>query len=90
MEVLRHVRPTRAGFDAESEFLVTASRLGYRIGHVPIRTIYADEVSSIKPVRDTWRFIRLCLVFLLGLGPGARSPSPTRQAPIARPSEVNP
>jgi glycosyltransferase involved in cell wall biosynthesis len=76
MEVLRHVRPTRAGFDAESEFLVTASRRGYGIGHVPIRTIYGDETSSIKPVRDTWRFIRLCLVFLLRLGPGAAPARP--------------
>ena len=75
MEVLRHVRPTRTGFDAESEFLLAASRLGYRIGHVPIRTIYADEVSSIRPARDTWRFIRLCLVFLLRLGPQGQAGS---------------
>ena len=83
VEVLRHVRPTGAGFDAESEFLVTASQLGYRVGHVPIRTIYGDEVSSIKPVRDTWRFIRLCLVFILKL-------QPETKAGIGRRSGANP
>jgi len=70
-EVLRRVRPTREGFDAESEFLIGVSRLGYRIAHVPIRTIYGEERSSINPVLDTWRFIRLCLVFILKLGPAA-------------------
>jgi len=70
-EVLRQVRPSRAGFDAESEFLVQASWLGFRIAEVPIRTIYGQEVSSISPVLDTWRFLRLCLSFILRLGPGA-------------------
>ncbi len=71
-EVLRHVRPTREGFDAESEFLIVASRLGYRIAHVPIRTIYADETSAINPVWDTWRFVKLCLSFILKLGSAAK------------------
>lgn len=77
-EVLRQVRPTRSGFDAESEFLILASRRGYRIGHVPIRTIYGEETSSINPVLDTWRFVRLCLTFILRLGPAAAArPRPT-------------
>ncbi len=73
--VLRRVRPSREGFDAESEFLVNASRLGFRIAHVPIRTIYGAETSSINPAMDTWRFIRLCLTFILKLGPAARAPA---------------
>jgi len=76
-EVLRHVRPTREGFDAESEFLIVASRLGYRIAHVPIRTIYGDETSTINPAWDTWRFVKLCLSFILKLGSAAKPPRPT-------------
>ncbi len=76
-EVLRHVRPTREGFDGESEFLVVASRLGYRIAHVPISTIYGDETSSISPAWDTWRFVRLCLSFILKLGSAAKPPRRT-------------
>jgi len=33
--------------------------LAARIASVPISTIYSDEVSSIHPVRDTIRFLKL-------------------------------
>jgi glycosyltransferase involved in cell wall biosynthesis len=46
-------------FDYETEMLIIASRAGFRIGSVPISTIYRDEVSSIHPVRDTLRFMKL-------------------------------
>ncbi len=45
-------------FEIETEILIKASRRGFRIASVPIQTIYRDEVSKIKPVRDTLRFIR--------------------------------
>lgn len=46
-------------FDYETEMLILASRGGFRIASVPISTIYADEVSSIHPLRDTVRFLQL-------------------------------
>ncbi len=46
-------------FDYETEMLIRTSRKGYRIGAVPISTVYSDEVSSINPVRDTIRFFQL-------------------------------
>ena len=46
-------------FDYETEMLIIASRKGFRIGSVPITTVYSDEVSSIHPVRDTIRFFKL-------------------------------
>jgi glycosyltransferase involved in cell wall biosynthesis len=48
-----------ARFDYETEMLIIASRKGFRIGSVPISTVYSDEVSSIHPVRDAIRFFRL-------------------------------
>jgi glycosyltransferase involved in cell wall biosynthesis len=48
-----------ARFDYETEMLILASRGGHAIESVPITTIYADEVSSIHPVRDTFRFFQL-------------------------------
>jgi glycosyltransferase involved in cell wall biosynthesis len=48
-----------ARFDYETEMLIVASRKGFRIGSVPISTVYSDEVSSIHPVRDTLRFFKL-------------------------------
>lgn len=46
-------------FDYETEMLIVASRRGFRIASVPVSTVYADERSSIHPVRDTIRFLKL-------------------------------
>jgi hypothetical protein len=48
-----------ARFDYETEMLFIASRNSLRIHSVPISTVYADEMSSIHPVRDTIRFFKL-------------------------------
>jgi glycosyltransferase involved in cell wall biosynthesis len=48
-----------ARFEYETEMLIKVSRKGFRIDAVPISTVYSDEVSSIHPVRDTIRFLKL-------------------------------
>ncbi len=60
-DVLRDVKLVTSNFDTESEILVKASRQGYRMGSIPIRTIYLNELSKIKPLLDTLRFTRLVL-----------------------------
>ncbi len=40
-------------FDYETEALIIASRKGYRIESVPITTVYTDQVSKIRPGRDS-------------------------------------
>jgi len=47
------------GYDLESEILIKAGKAGYRIGEVPIETIYTGSKSYINPLADTWRFVRL-------------------------------
>ncbi len=64
-EVLRDVKLITSNFDTESEILIEASRKGYRIRSIPIKTIYLDESSKIKPLLDTLRFTRLVLKNLL-------------------------
>ncbi len=54
-----HLLDGTSRFDYETEMLIIASRQGFRIAAVPISTIYSDEVSSIHPVRDTVRFLKL-------------------------------
>ena len=54
-----HLLAGTSRFDYETEMLIIASRAGCRIASVPISTIYSDEVSSIHPVRDTLRFLKL-------------------------------
>ena len=53
-------------FDAESEIIIKAARAGKKIVEVPIKTIYGDERSRIRPVGDTIRFIGLVLRILRG------------------------
>src|SRR5438270_2180575 len=57
--VIPHVLDGAARFDYETEMLIVASRRGFKIGAVPVSTVYSDEVSSIHPVRDTIRFLKL-------------------------------
>jgi glycosyltransferase involved in cell wall biosynthesis len=46
-------------FDYDTEVLIIASRNGYRIESVPITTVYTDQVSKIRPLRDAIRFLKL-------------------------------
>jgi len=46
-------------FDYDTEVLIIASRKGYRIASVPITTVYTDQVSKIRPLRDAIRFLKL-------------------------------
>ena len=60
-KVLRNISLTTCNFQTESEILIKAARLGYKIGEVPISTIYQEENSKIRPCLDTVRFITLAL-----------------------------
>ncbi|MBN1564443.1 MAG: glycosyltransferase family 2 protein [Anaerolineae bacterium] len=47
------------GFEFEVEMIVTAVRCGYDVVGVPIRTIYAGEISHIKPIPQAVNFFRV-------------------------------
>ena len=57
--VLRAVELESERYDLESEILIKAAALGFRVASVPVSTVYGDEVSAIHPVADTIRFARL-------------------------------
>ena len=57
-EVLKKVKTTSSGYEAESEILILASRMGFNIGFIEIPTVYADEKSKIKPVAVIFGFLR--------------------------------
>ncbi len=57
--VLARVEYSASRFDAESEILTKACRMGFRLVEVPITTIYGDEKSKIHPVADAVRFFRM-------------------------------
>ncbi len=58
-DLIPFVTAHSTGFAAESELLLHIADRGIRIGAVRIRTIYRDEKSRIKPIRDTIRFYRM-------------------------------
>jgi glycosyltransferase involved in cell wall biosynthesis len=58
-DLLPLLRESSDGFAFETESLLLAVRNGFQIEFVPIRTIYRDERSKIKPMRDTLRYIRI-------------------------------
>jgi glycosyltransferase involved in cell wall biosynthesis len=47
------------GFEFEVEMIVTCVRRGYTLAGVPIRTIYGDQGSHIKPIPQTIHFFRV-------------------------------
>lgn len=63
--VLRALELDSNHYDLEPELIIRAARAGFRIRGIAIATIYNDSVSSIHPVRDTLRFLKLILKSLL-------------------------
>jgi glycosyltransferase involved in cell wall biosynthesis len=57
--VLKVVPLESQRFDSESEILIKASCLGFRIVEIPIPAVYGEEISKVHPIRDTLRFFRL-------------------------------
>lgn len=59
--VLERIALTTDNFEIESEILIKASRMGFKIASVPIKTIYRGEKSQINPLLDTLRFIKFII-----------------------------
>lgn len=63
-EVLKKVTLEASNYEIESEMIIRASRAGFRIESVPIKTIYKGEKSRVNPVVDTLRFIAFVVKIL--------------------------
>ena len=44
-------------YEMESEMVIKAGQKNYRVGFVPVRTLYGHEQSYIRPLVDTTRFL---------------------------------
>jgi len=58
-KVLESVDIKTKNYDTESEILIKASRNGFKITEVPVKTIYGNEASDIHKIKDTIRFFKL-------------------------------
>lgn len=65
-DLLDALKLTADHYEVDSEMLILAARAGCRIASVPVATIYADEHSNIRPLKDAWRVMRLLLRYANG------------------------
>ncbi len=64
-EVLRSVQLTTERYETEAELLIKAGRLGFHIAMIPIRAIYRNEISYVKPLREMRLFTCLLIRSLI-------------------------
>ncbi|MFA5063220.1 MAG: glycosyltransferase family 2 protein [Candidatus Omnitrophota bacterium] len=58
---LEKIELKTSNFEIETEILLNASRAGFKIASVPIKTVYRGEKSQINPIVDTFRFIKFII-----------------------------
>ncbi len=59
--VLEKIELITSNFEIETEILIKASRMGFKIESVPIKTVYRGGKSQINPFIDTLRFVKFML-----------------------------
>ena len=64
-QALAAVELSTQRFEIETELLLAVARCGWTVASVPIRTIYSNHHSHIRPISDGVRFLRLVLRYVL-------------------------
>jgi len=64
LEIFKKIKLKTKNFQTESELVFRAIKNHYRVGFVPITTLYNSERSYIIPFIDTIRFINMAVRFL--------------------------
>lgn len=60
-ELLVKMNLATSKYETETEILIKAARLGFKIESLPIKTIYSGQKSQINPLIDTLRFLRFMI-----------------------------
>lgn len=58
LNFIKKIKLKRKRYDLETEILLKMMKKDAKISCIPIKTIYADERSTIHPIKDTARFFR--------------------------------
>ncbi|MCX5699086.1 MAG: glycosyltransferase family 2 protein [Candidatus Omnitrophica bacterium] len=61
-EVLQRMDLSTSKYETESEVLIKAAHLGFKIESIPVETIYSGQKSQINPLVDTLRFLRFMIL----------------------------
>jgi glycosyltransferase involved in cell wall biosynthesis len=57
--VEKMINSRESGFEFEIEMIILCIKQGCRLNWIPIRTIYADEKSHIKPIKHAINYLRV-------------------------------
>jgi glycosyltransferase involved in cell wall biosynthesis len=57
-ELLKQIDLSTSKYETETEVLIKAAHLGFKIESIPVKTIYSGQKSQINPLIDTLRFLR--------------------------------
>jgi len=74
---------TTGGYELETEVVIRAARLGFRLAEVDIPTVYAGEKSQFRTMRDMPRIVRT-LVRLTAEGPTPAAGARAQRSPAGR------
>lgn len=74
--VLDRTPLTPGGYELESEIVVRAARLGFRLAEVPIPTVYGEEKSQIRMFRDVPRIVGTLVRLTFESAPTPRAGDP--------------
>lgn len=58
VKILEKIKFTTRKFETDSELLIKASRMGFKIESIPTKSVYRGEKSKINPFIDTLRFLK--------------------------------
>ncbi len=58
-DIVRAILPDTNGFEAETEMIIKAMRQKYKIGFVPVPTIYGEEESKMRNLQATMGFLKV-------------------------------
>ncbi len=61
-ELLAAIDLSTSKYETESEVLIKAAHLGFKIESIPVRTIYSGGKSQINPLVDGLRFLRFMIL----------------------------
>lgn len=64
-DALKKMRLISSNYEIESEMLIKASKAGFKIISVPVKSVYQGELSLINPFLDTWRFFVMLIRILV-------------------------
>ncbi len=64
-ELLSRIDLSSSKYEIESEVLLKAAHLGFKIESIPVKTIYSGQKSRINPLTDTLRFLRFIIMEFL-------------------------